>query len=115
MASSARVGERLMAERDDTLRAGLLAVGALMTVLAGDGNRDKGLMSRVVYGQRHVYTCNRGLYLYPGSAATGGALCSERCVHAHEAMRLAGVFLQAVIDECGDAPGVEQLRLLEAV
>ena len=34
---------------------------------------------------------------------------------AHEAMRLAGVFLQAVIDECGDAPGVEQLRLLEAV
>ena len=88
-----------MAGRDETLAAALSAVGALMTVLAGDGKRDKGLMSRVVYGQRHVYTCNRGLYLYPGSAAT----------------RLAGVFLQAVIDECGDAPGVEQLRLLEAV
>lgn len=105
-----------MAERDDTMRAGLAAVGALMTVLAGDGKRDKGLMSRVVYGQRHVYTCNRGLYLYPGSAATGGALCSERCVAAHEAMRLAGVFLERVIAECGDAePEVAQLRLLEAV
>ena len=50
-----------MAARDETLAAALAAVGALMTVLAGDGKRDKGLMSRVVYGQRHVYTCNRGL------------------------------------------------------
>jgi hypothetical protein len=104
-----------MAGRDETLKAGLAAVGALMTVLAGDGRKDKGLMSRTVYGTRHVHTCNRGLYLYPGSAATGGALCSERCVAAHEAMRLAGVFLQAVIDEHGDAPVTEQLRLLEAV
>ena len=45
----------------------------------------------------------------------GPRVAHVRCVHAHEAMRLAGVFLQAVIDECGDAPGVEQLRLLEAV
>ncbi len=51
--------------------------------------------------------------LYPGSHATGGALCSERCVAAHEALRLAGVFLERLIAECGDAPGVEQLRLLE--
>mgnify|MGYP000364296038 CR=1 FL=1 len=58
--------------KHETLQAGLAAVGALMTVLAGDGKRDKGLMSRVVYGQRHVYSCNRGLYLYPGSHATGG-------------------------------------------
>jgi hypothetical protein len=102
--------------RDETLAAALSAVGALMTVLAGDGRKDRGLMSRTVYGTRHVHTCNRGLYLYPGSAATGGALCSERCVAAHEAMRLAGVFLERVIDECGEAgPAVAQLRLLEAV
>jgi hypothetical protein len=54
--------------------------------------------------------------LYPGSHATGGALCSERCVAAHEALRLAGVFLEALIAECDDMPGpAEQLRLLEAV
>lgn len=115
MASAARGGERLMAARDETMAAALSAVGALMTVLAGDGKRDKGLMSRTVYGQRHVHSCNRGLFLYPGSAATGGALCSERCVAAHEALRLAGVFLERVIDECGEAgPAVAQLRLLEA-
>lgn len=105
-----------MTHRDETLAAALSAVGALMTVLAGDGKRDKGLMSRTVYGQRHVHTCNRGLYLYPGSHATGGALCSERCVQAHDALRLAGVFLERVIDECGGGePAVNQPRLLEAV
>lgn len=104
-----------MAARDETLTAALAAVGALMTVLAGDGKRDKGLMSRTTHGSRHVYTCNRGLYLYPGSHATGGAPCSERCVQAHEAIRLGAVFLQAVIDEYGDVPAIAQLRLLEAV
>jgi len=104
-----------MAGRDETLQAGLAAVGALMTVLAGDGKRDKGLMSRTTHGSRHVYTCNRGLYLYPGSHATGGAPCSERCVQAHEALRLGAAFLQMVIDEYGDVPATEQLRLLEAV
>ena len=102
-----------MADRDDTLRAGLAAVSALMTVLAGDGRKDKGLMSRTVQGSRHVYACNRGLYLYPGSHATGRAPCSERCVQAHEALRLGAVFLQAVIDEYGAAPAVEQLRLMD--
>lgn len=53
--------------------------------------------------------------LHPGSHATGGALRSERCVQAHEALRLGAVFLQAVIDEYGDTPVTEQLRLLEAV
>ena len=100
---------------DETLAAALAAVSALMTVLAGDGKRDKGLMTRTTHGSRHVYACNRGLYLYPGSHATGGAPCSERCVQAHEALRLGAVFLQALIDEYGDVPGAEQLRLLEAV
>jgi hypothetical protein len=104
-----------MAGRDETLAAALSAGGALMTVLAGDGKRDKGLMTRTTHGGRHVYACNRGLYLYPGSHATGGAPCSERCVQAHEALRLGAVFLQAVIDEYGDTPVTEQLRLLEAV
>lgn len=99
----------------DTLRAGLAAVGALMTVLAGDGRKDKGLMSRMVEGRQHVWSCNKGLYLYPGSHATGGSPCSQRCVQAHEALRLGAVFLQALIDECGDVPVTEQLRLLEAV
>ena len=44
-------------ERD---AAALAAFSALMTVLAGDGKRDKGLMSRVTHGSRHVYACNRG-------------------------------------------------------
>ena len=100
---------------DETLAAALAAVSALMTVLAGDGKRDKGLMTRTTHGSRHVYACNRGLYLYPGSHATGGAPCSERCVQAHEALRLGAVFLQALIDEYGDVPMTEQLRLLEAV
>lgn len=103
------------ATRHETLRAGLAAVSALMTVLAGDGKRDKGLMTRTTHGTRHVQPCNRGLYLTPGSHATGGAPCSERCVQAHEAIRLAAVFLQMLIDEYGDTPGTEQLRLLEAV
>ncbi len=83
--------------------------------------RDKGLMSRTTHGSRHVYACNRGLYLAPGQHATGGAPCSERCVQAHDALRLGAVFLQAVIDEYGslpaggDTPETEQLRLLEAV
>lgn len=53
--------------------------------------------------------------LYPGSHATGGAPCSERCAQAYEALRLGAAFLQAVIDEYGDMPVTEQLRLLEAV
>lgn len=104
-----------MAARDETLAAAFAAVSALMTVLAGDGKRDKGLMSRTTHGSRHIYTCNRGLYLYPGSHATGGAPCSERCVQAHEALRLGAVFLEAIIAEYGDVPVTEQLRLLEAV
>ncbi len=110
-----------MAARDETLAAALAAVSALMTVLAGDDKRDKGLMSRTTHGSRHVYACNRGLYLAPGQHATGGAPCSERCVQAHDALRLGAVFLQAVIDEYGslpaggDTPETEQLRLLEAV
>jgi len=103
-----------MAGRDDTLAAALAAVGALMTVLAGDGRKDKGLMTRTTHGTRHVYACNRGLYLAPGQHATGGAPCSERCVQAHEALRLGAVFLQALIDEYGGVPATEQLRLLEA-
>lgn len=97
-------------ERD---AAALAAVGALMTVLAGDGKRDKGLMSRIVEGRQHVQPCNRGLYLYPGSHATGGSPCSERCVQAHEALRLGERFLRLLIDEYGALPAVEQLRLLE--
>lgn len=102
-----------MTTRDETLAAAFAAVSALMTVLAGDGKRDKGLMTRTVYGTRHVQPCNRGLFLSPGSAATGGVLCSERCVAAHEAIRLGAVFLQRIIDEYGDVPATEQLRLLE--
>ena len=97
----------------DALRAGFNAVSALMTVLAGDGKRDKGLMTRTTHGSRHVYACNRGLYLAPGQHATGGSPCSERCVAAHEALRLGAVFLQALIDEYGDVSATEQLRLLD--
>lgn len=99
----------------ETLAAAHAAVSALVTVLAGDGRKDKGLMTRMMHGSRHVYACNRGLYLAPGQHATGGSPCSERCVQAHEALRLGAVFLQMLIDEYGDAPVTEQLRLLEAV
>lgn len=50
-----------MTTRDDTLRAGLAAVGALMTVLAGDGKRDRGLLAKRHQGQAHLRECNRGL------------------------------------------------------
>lgn len=104
-----------MAARDETLAAALAAVSALMTVLAGDGRRDRGLLAKRHQGTAHLRECNRGLYLSPGSHATGGAPCSPRCLAAHEALRLGAVFLQALIDEYGDVPGAEQLRLLEAV
>ena len=99
----------------ETLTAAHAAVSALMTVLAGDGRRDRGLLAKRHQGQAHLRECNRGLYLAPGQHATGGAPCSERCVQAHEALRLGAVFLQALIDEYGDTPVTEQLRLLEAV
>lgn len=106
-----------MAARDDTLAAAVAAVGALMTVLAGDPARkgDRGQLVRVHQGGRHLKSCEIGLYLTRGSAATGGDPCSQRCQAAHEAIRLGAVFLQAVIDEYGDVPVTEQLRLLEAV
>lgn len=98
-----------------TLQAGLAAVSALMTVLAGDGRKDRGQLTRVYRGTRHLASCEIGLYLTRGSAATGGDPCTRRCQQAHEALRLGAVFLQAVIDEYGDVPVTEQLRLLEAV
>ena len=101
--------------RHETLQAGLAAVGALMTVLAGDGRKDRGLLAKRHEGTVHLRECNIGMWLVAGDSLRGGQPCSQRCRAAHEAMRMAGVFLQAVIDECGDAPGVEQLRLLEAV
>ena len=115
MASSARGGERLMAERDGTLRAGLLAVGALMTVLAGDGRKDRGLLAKRHEGTVHLRECNIGMWLVAGDSLRGGQPCSQRCRAAHEALRLGETFLRLLIAECGDAPGVEQLRLLEAV
>lgn len=104
-----------MAVRDDTLTAALAAVSALMKVIAGDPKRrtDRGQLTRVYQGGRHLPTCEIGLYLTRGSAATGGDPCSQRCLAAHEALRLGAVFLQAVIDEYGAAPAVEQLRLLD--
>lgn len=103
--------------RDDTLRPGLAAVSALITVLAGDAKgKDRGQLTRGNRGTRHLPSCEIGLYLTRGSAATGGDPCSRRCQQAHEALRLGAVFLQALIDECGDVPVTEQLRLLgEAV
>jgi len=101
----------------ETLAAAFAAVSALMTVLAGDPKRrtDRGQLTRVHRGTRHLPTCEIGLYLTRGSAATGGDPCSQRCVQAHEALRLGAVFLEAIIDEYGDVPATEQVRLLEAV
>lgn len=104
-----------MAGRDETLAAALSAVGALMTVLAGDGRKDRGLLAKRHEGTVHLRECNIGMWLVAGDSLRGGQPCSQRCRAAHEAMRLAGVFLERVIAECGDAPGGEQLRLLEAV
>ena len=72
----------------ETLQAGLEAVGALMTVLAGDGKRDKGLMSRTVEGRQHVQTCNRGLYLYPGLRAPPGLGATAQRFRQHIARAL---------------------------
>lgn len=87
-----------MTPRTETLAAATAAVNALARVLAGDGTkRDRGLMTRTVYGTQHIYACNRGLFLTPGSAATGGMLCSERCVAAVEALRLAAAFTELLV------------------
>ena len=93
-------------ERD---AAALAAVSALMTVLAGDGRRDRGLLAKRHQGTAHLRECNRGLYLSPGSHAAGGAPCSPRCLAAHEALRLGETFLRLLIDEC-DAAGEPRLR-----
>ncbi len=100
-----------MTERTDTLRAGLAAVGALMKVIAGDPKRktDRGQLTRVYQGGRHLPTCEIGLYLTRGSAATGGDPCSQRCLAAHEALRLGETFLRLLIDEC-EAAGEPRLR-----
>ncbi len=47
--------------RTETLQAGLEAVSALMTVLAGDGRRDRGLLAKRHQGTAHLRECNRGL------------------------------------------------------
>ena len=93
----------------------LAAVGALMTVLAGDGRRDRGLLAKRHEGTAHLRECNVGMWLVAGDSLRGGQPCSQRCQAAHEALRLGAVFLQALIDEYGDTPVTEQLRMLEAV
>lgn len=98
--------------RTETLQAGLEAVSALMTVLAGDGRRDRGLLAKRHQGTVHLRECNRGLYLSPGSHAAGGAPCSPRCLAAHEALRLGEAFLRLLIDECN---ATAEPRLREAV
>lgn len=45
----------------ETLQAGLEAVSALMTVLAGDGRKDRGLLAKRHEGTAHLRECNRGL------------------------------------------------------
>lgn len=50
-----------MAARDETLAAALAAVSALMTVLAGDGRKDRGLLAKRHQGTVHLRECNRGL------------------------------------------------------
>lgn len=101
--------------RTETLQAGLEAVGALMTVLAGDGRRDRGLLAKRHEGTVHLRECNVGMWLVAGDSLRGGQPCSQRCRAAHEALRLGAAFLLAVIDEYGDVPSTEQLRLLKAV
>ena len=97
-------------ERD---AAALAAVRALMTVLAGDGRKDRGLLAKRHEGQAHLRECNIGMWLYAGDSLRGGQPCAKRCQAAHEALRLGGAFLQLIIDEYGALPAVEQLRLLE--
>ncbi len=103
-----------MTTQTDTLRDGLTAVGALMVALAGDPKRktDRGQLSRVIAGRRHLWSCNYGMWLQAGDSLRGGQPCSERCVQAHEALRLGAVFLQALIDECN---ATAEPRLREAV
>ena len=52
-----------MSAEHDALKAGLDAVTALLTVVAGTTKRkDHGQMSRVVDGRRHLWSCNSGMW-----------------------------------------------------
>lgn len=98
-----------MAARDETLAAAFAAVGALMTVLAGDGRRDRGLLAKRHEGTVHLRECNVGMWLVAGDSLRGGQPCSQRCLAAHEALRLGEAFLRRLIDEY-DAAGEPRLR-----
>lgn len=99
----------MMAGRDETLTAALAAVSALMTVLAGDGRKDRGLLAKRHEGTVHLRECNIGMWLVAGDSLRGGQPCSQRCRAAHEALRLGETFLRLLIAEC-DAAGEPRLR-----
>lgn len=103
-----------MSAEHDALKAGLDAVTALLTVVAGTTKRkDHGQMSRVVDGRRHLWSCNSGMWLQAGDSQRGGQPCAARCVQAAEAVRLAERFLTRVIELGGEAPApTVQLSLM---
>lgn len=74
----------------------------LVWVLRGNGERDahgnlinRGLMSRIYRGEQHVPTCQKGYYAVAGDSQRGGQPCSDRCLSAQEALRLAAEWLYA--------------------
>lgn len=68
---------------------------ALCAVLLGNGKSDKGLMTRMAYGGRHLKMCQIGMYIQEGDSQRGGQPCSDRCQRAHDAIALAADWLRA--------------------
>lgn len=103
-----------MSDQHEALQAGVDAVTALLTVLAGTTKRkDYGQMSRVVEGRRHLWSCNSGMWLQAGDSLRGGQPCSARCVQAAAALRLTERFMLLIIELGGEAPApTVQLSLI---
>lgn len=72
-----------------------LVILALLGVLCGFGDKDHGLMNRIVRGEQHTPGCPRGMYLRPDDRLTNGSPCSERCETARLAVSWAVAWLWA--------------------
>lgn len=85
---------RISAGSSSETVAAEIVILELCRVLLGDP-QDKGLMPRMVQGERHLKMCAIGQYLEAGDSLRGGQPCSDRCQRVHDAIDMAGIWLKA--------------------
>jgi hypothetical protein len=106
-AASAAPG-RLYGVEADALDAMSLAV----LVIAGDGVKDRGQLSRLIRGDWHLANCPRGQWLSPTSPRPDGDPCMERCVRARDARDRLLDAMERLAEQM-EASTVRQLSLTE--